>query len=385
MSRKMHSFNEIFADEVWNAENKIPMASPAIYQFKPSLYSGINGAYGTFLFRLGYFMWIMKGSNTLKSISYYGNHLDDLTDDGNTLRGAYGPRMRMWIGPDALQSAININKNIDNPEEFVKPCGTDQLKSVCEDLMFGMTGTAMNIFDPSLDFGETNNVPELQRVEFVVRDNRLNVIMNFMSENINAQMVSDIWVFGLLQGLMASFMENASVGGMTAIMSNKQGYALDGGESICKEIEALFANISAQTGLDLEKTRVDAFLSDFSILRNFETHLRMQICKDTFGNAEVSIPSIIENFNELVLKKITNVFVKELGISLLLCAIFKYGTELVKYQSAIFEIVYEMNNKHLLLELYGYANYELDTARSVNERLDNLAFLADLKHACLNR
>ncbi len=375
MSRKMHSFNEIFADEVWNHEHQMSNESPAIYQFKPSLYSGVNGKYGTFLFRLGYFMWIMKGSNTLKSINYYGDYLDSLTDDGNTLRGAYGPRMRMWIGPDALQEAININKDIDNPEEFVKPCGTDQFRSVCEDLMFGMTGTAINIFDPSLDFGETNNVPELQRVEFIMRDNKLNLVMNFMSENINAQTVSDIWVFGVLQGIIASFMENASVGGITLILSNKQGNVLDGESGINKDMSEIASNLSAQTGLDFEKTKADDFLGDFSVLRNFELHIRMQICKDTFNNAEVSIPAIIETFNEVVLKKITNKFVKELGICLLLCAIFKYGTDLNKYKSAIFEIAYEMDNKHLLLELYGYAVYELKDSD----------FLIDLRHVCLSR
>ena len=376
---KLEHFNQMFDHEKSSMANtKELLGEPAIYQFAPSIFSGINGDFGSFMYRLGYLMWMLKGSNTLESISYYGDYMNMATDDGETLRGAYGPRMRMWIGPDALQEAININQDIDNDEDMVKPVGIDQLRQICDDLMYGMTGTVMNIFDPSLDFGETNNVPELQRVEFIVKNNKLHLVMNFMSEYLGSQMVTDVWAFSVIQGLLVSFLKNVGMGDITVIMSNKQGlvYFRDSEFGRLDHTEPKMFG----SGLDFDKTTVDEFLGDFSILRNFETHLRMQIRPEIFENKEVSVPMIIDTFRTAVLNKISNKFIKEWGICLLLTSLMKYGVNLSKYQEPVIELIREVNRPQLLIELCNFIDYQF----ADNDDSD-LEFMLDLKNACLQR
>lgn len=59
-------------------------------------------------FALTEFSWIINGSNDLEPLNYFINNFNKFSDDGITLNGAYGYRLRNLNGVDQLKKAIDI-------------------------------------------------------------------------------------------------------------------------------------------------------------------------------------------------------------------------------------------------------------------------------------
>lgn len=149
-------------------------------------------------FRLAYFLWNMRGSNSLEELSFYSNHVNTLTDDHLSLRGAYGPRLRFWVGADQLQECINNNIDVDKDEDFTKPEGVDQIKKVYEDLKSGQKASCCQIFDPSVDFEDTNYIPSLTNLLFFVKNNELHLNVTYLDFDLNSHTINDIYFLRLL-------------------------------------------------------------------------------------------------------------------------------------------------------------------------------------------
>lgn len=55
-------------------------------------------------------LWMLSGSDDLKFMQHFTGNLDQFSDDGRTLNGAYGYRWRNWFGYDQIDEAIEILK-----------------------------------------------------------------------------------------------------------------------------------------------------------------------------------------------------------------------------------------------------------------------------------
>ena len=60
-------------------------------------------------------LWMLAGRNDLKPLTYYVKSMEDFSDDGETLWGAYGWRWKDYFEKDQLQIIIQQLK--DNPED----------------------------------------------------------------------------------------------------------------------------------------------------------------------------------------------------------------------------------------------------------------------------
>ena len=152
--KSVNKLRDIFDHEIVEGET-------ILIKTRNNLLYDVNNGSGDLAFRIGYLIWTLNGSNMLQSLGFHGGCMGGYTDDGETLRGAYGPRLRYWIGADALQEAIKINQDIDKPEDYIKPTGVDQIESTYNDLNSGLPASSMSIFDPALDYESTRHVPDL--------------------------------------------------------------------------------------------------------------------------------------------------------------------------------------------------------------------------------
>lgn len=99
-------------------------------------------------------MWILAGRNDVEWLSNYLPQAPKFSDDGETWRGGYGPRLRNWIAP------------VDEPHNV------DQLQHII-DLLKGDPTTRRAVFaiyDPAVDSAPGNDVPCNNWVHFLPRD-----------------------------------------------------------------------------------------------------------------------------------------------------------------------------------------------------------------------
>lgn len=61
-------------------------------------------------FALAEFSWIISGSNSLNTLQYYIKNYEQYSDDGNTLNGAYGSRLKEYFGIDQVSKSIKLLK-----------------------------------------------------------------------------------------------------------------------------------------------------------------------------------------------------------------------------------------------------------------------------------
>lgn len=338
------------------SEENIVENKPMNIEIEPNPFIGVNNGYTSFPFRVVYLLWVLKGANLLEPLQYYGRFFDEYTDDGETLRGAYGPRLRYWVGPDALQEAIKKNQDIDmqsddfdEQSDIVKPVGVDQFNAVFEDFNFGMTEAVMQIFDPALDFDETNNIPDLHRVSFVKNGNKLEMILDYLTVQVNTTLINDYSVFQMIQYFMSMFL-SLEVGNT---------YVNIGRAQYNKFANSYSEQMKDYT--DVENTfeynfngKPEDFWQQFAILLNFEKHLRMQINNGTFRNDDISVSELSHILIEKLLDSIDIKILSDLGRSLLICAIIKH-TDNIKIYKGLVSDEYEKLSDYLKAEIYNYS------------------------------
>lgn len=114
-------------------------------------------------------LWVLAGHNDITWLKRYLPRAPEWSDNGRTWRAAYGPRLRNWAGYDA---------------------NTDQLANVLWELIKDPESrrAVISLWDPSVDYTESKDIPCNNWIHFLVRDGKLH--MNI------AQRSSDvIWGF----------------------------------------------------------------------------------------------------------------------------------------------------------------------------------------------
>lgn len=105
-------------------------------------------------------MWVLSGRNDIGWLSHYLPRAADFSDDGETWRAGYGPRLRRWGDTDDAVGPI------DQLAEVVRLLKADP----------STRRAVMSIFDPAQDFDpDTKDVPCNNWLHFISRDGRLDL------------------------------------------------------------------------------------------------------------------------------------------------------------------------------------------------------------------
>lgn len=96
-------------------------------------------------------IWVLSGRNDIKFIERYLKRASEFSDDGETWRGGYGPRIRNWGCVDQLSEVSQLLISDPNSRRAV-----------------------INLFDPAEDLGaNTKDVPCNNWLSFIIRDGKL--------------------------------------------------------------------------------------------------------------------------------------------------------------------------------------------------------------------
>jgi thymidylate synthase len=142
-------------------------------------------------------MWVLAGRNDLAFLSHYLPRARDFSDDGQTWRAAYGPRLRNWHGVDQLRENLTLMRNEMSTRRAV-----------------------VSIFDPAVDFIDSKDIPCHNWIHWLVRDDRLHMNVAVRSNDI-------MWGFSginafewsVLHELMATWL-NVNAGEITFFASS---------------------------------------------------------------------------------------------------------------------------------------------------------------------
>ena len=128
---------------------------------------------------LGELCWYLAGTNDVEFISYY---IPDyrLYADGDVLFGGYGPRLLNWRGLNQLDNVTAILKK--------RP---DSRKAVIQ------------LFDAGDIVEEHNDVPCTCTLQFMIRENALQLFVNMRSNDVFLGLPHDIFCFTMLQEIVA--------------------------------------------------------------------------------------------------------------------------------------------------------------------------------------
>jgi thymidylate synthase len=130
---------------------------------------------------IGELLWYLAGSNELKFIEHYISAYKKETDDGNTIYGAYGPRI--FNMRDQFNQIDNVTKLLtDNPSTR---------KAVIQ------------LFD-AMDLQDKHKeIPCTCTLQFLIRENKLNLYVSMRSNDAFKGLPHDVFAFTMLQEIMS--------------------------------------------------------------------------------------------------------------------------------------------------------------------------------------
>lgn len=136
-------------------------------------------------FAMGEFIWIMSGNPWLADIAYYNKRMSEFSDDGVSLNGAYGPRLRHW----SLQHG-DVDQLTNCMDRLKKDLFTRQ--------------AVMVILDPAIDFVKpTKDVPCNDLLHFMYRENKLDLMCYVRSNDLLLGFPYDVFHWTMLQEIFA--------------------------------------------------------------------------------------------------------------------------------------------------------------------------------------
>ena len=165
-------------------------------------------------------MWILGGGDAVDDIAWYNGTWRIFSDDGVTLNGAYGRRIRRFPGP---------TKEVDQLAEAVAQLKADPLSRQA----------TVVLFHPELDYRVTKDKPCTNLMRFKIRDNRLQMITFMRSNDVMLGYPYDVFNFTSLQAVVASRL-GVELGTYTHIVDSLHIYERDlaWGQAIVDELAA---------------------------------------------------------------------------------------------------------------------------------------------------
>lgn len=137
---------------------------------------------GTLFSCIGEFLWYMSGVNDLNSIQYYLSGYHEYSDDGETLYGAYGPRLlfKLSNGLTQLQTIIKLLKSKNTSRRAV-----------------------IQLYDKKDATKKTKDLPCTCTLQFLNRHDRLNMVTNMRSNDAYKGLPHDVFAFTMIQEFVA--------------------------------------------------------------------------------------------------------------------------------------------------------------------------------------
>jgi thymidylate synthase len=157
---------------------------PAVFELEPgklNLLTLKNRALNPF-FAIAEAAWVIGGLNRLDTLNYYLKSYDDFSDDGMTLNGAYGFRLRQHFGYDQLEVAIDELKNSSSSRRCV-----------------------LSMYAPEdLKNGASKDIPCNTSVMLKIRNGALDLTVTNRSNDIHLGVPYNLFVFQVLHCYLAS-------------------------------------------------------------------------------------------------------------------------------------------------------------------------------------
>jgi len=139
-------------------------------------------------FAMGEFIWTMSGKCSLNQIEFYNKRMRDFSDDGVSLHGAYGPRLRHW----SLQHG-----DVDQLENC--------LQRLRDDIYTRQASIV--ILDPAIDFiVKTKDIPCNNYLQFLYREGKLDLLVYIRSNDLFLGFPYDVHSWCMLQEIFASIL-----------------------------------------------------------------------------------------------------------------------------------------------------------------------------------
>ena len=130
-------------------------------------------------YAIGEFFWYLSGSNSLEQIRYYAPSIEKFSDDDITLNSAYGYNIFFkWF--DQWQACIRILSADENSRQAI-----------------------IFIREPKDLISKTKDQICTNTLHFLIRNNKLNLIVNMRSNDFYVGYIFDSFCFTMLQELMA--------------------------------------------------------------------------------------------------------------------------------------------------------------------------------------
>lgn len=199
-------------------------------------------------------LWVFAGRNDLAFIQEYLPRMTSFSDDGVTLSGAYGPRLRDYSGVDQLHAAI---------------------ATLLED--GSSRRAAISLFDPALHHDQSKkDIPCCTSLHFTQQDHRLNLCVYSRSMDIMWGSAINFFEWTLLQEAAALWL-NLSLGTYTHVVGSLHVYEefLPRAEKLVRAPEARQLPV---TQFDLPLHALDGALADFF---RAEARLRSGLLNDS--------------------------------------------------------------------------------------------------------
>lgn len=130
---------------------------------------------------VGNLLWVLRQSNKLDIIKYYNPRGSMFSDDGETLRGAYGKRIFDFDGVNQWHQCIKELK--------VDP---DSRRAI------------ISIHLPQHDWSGSLDTPCTSDFQFFIRENQLHMINHMRSQSAAFVMPYDVFLMTMIQELMAN-------------------------------------------------------------------------------------------------------------------------------------------------------------------------------------
>ena len=126
-------------------------------------------------------MWVLSGRNDIEWLSAYLPRAKDYSDDGETWRGGYGPRIRNWP-----VHAGGISISADGPVQIGPARTVDQLAHVVDLLREDPLSrrAVIAIYDPARDIPAGKDVPCNDFIQFQSRLGKLHMTVTVRSNDL---------------------------------------------------------------------------------------------------------------------------------------------------------------------------------------------------------
>lgn len=128
-------------------------------------------------FAIAEFLWMLSGSNRLDVVAHYNKNITNYSDDGETLSGAYGPKIQ------------------------------SQLQYVFETLTndHGSRQAVLTLWERNP--GQTKDVPCTLSMQFIINHGKLDLIVNMRSNDLWLGLPYDFYSFTMIQNYVAFLLD----------------------------------------------------------------------------------------------------------------------------------------------------------------------------------